>query len=39
MATNSMGTWEKRTPGFWIFQPSDDEDFYFSMEANRFSDE
>jgi hypothetical protein len=27
------GTWEERTSGIWICRPSDDGDFYFSVES------
>jgi hypothetical protein len=38
----SSGTWEERTPGLWICQPSGGEDFYFSLEGwqiDRLTDE
>jgi hypothetical protein len=31
----SSGTWEERTPGLWICEPSGGEDFYFSLEGWR----
>jgi hypothetical protein len=35
----SSGTWEERTPGLWICEPSGGEDFYFSLEGWRIDDE
>jgi hypothetical protein len=31
----SSGTWEEKTPGLWICEPSGGEDFYFSLEGWR----
>jgi hypothetical protein len=28
-----LGTWEERSPGLWVYQPSGGEDLYFSVEG------